>query len=356
MNHLDLEHFFQTKIDIAVSEKLFPGAGIGYSIRGEQPLFIYSKTTIPGTEIPYSDSTRFDIASITKSIIAMVANKLIDSGTIKLTTKIYHNLPVRNNEWKDITVQHLLTNSLELAITQKLDVLDPDLVKNIILNAPVTGLGNNYYYHNTTSIILGWYLENLLDLNLEDIISYYVLDSAGMNNTCFYSSIPTDQLIHVPPSEKCDLRGIVHGMPHDETAYIHARHGLHIGCAGIFSTVPDMVAFGNHVMDYAYKNKASTKTLKLIMTNYLAHCGRTFGLGFDFPDPAYLCPCFAQSTLVMTGFTGCNIFIQPKYGKVFVMLSNATFPSRGLRGQKSPLGPLRKSLAAQAFYCKHCME
>jgi CubicO group peptidase (beta-lactamase class C family) len=356
MNTPELERFFQNKINTAITEGLFPGGGIGYSVRGETPLFVYSRTRIPGTALPYSDSTRFDIASLTKSIVAMVANKLIDSGKIKLTTKIYRKMPILNSGWKNITVQHLLTNSLELEISQKLDALNPDLVKKIILNAAVTHLGDNYYYHNSTSIILGWYLENLLNLDLEEIIKEYVLKPAGMTSTCFYSSIPKNQMPHVPPSEQCDLRGIVHGMPHDETAYIHAMHGLKIACAGIFSTVPDMVAFGNHVVNYGYKNKASAKTLKLIMTNYLAHCGRTFGLGFDFPDPTYLCPCFARSTLVMTGFTGCNIFIQPKYGKIFVMLSNATFPTRGPRGQKSPLGPLRKELAAQAFYCKHCME
>lgn len=356
MTSSELKHFFQNKINTAVSEKMFPGAGIGYSIRGEQSLYVYSKTNIHETSIPYSNNTRFDIASLTKSIVALVAIKLIDSGKIKLDTSIYKHLPVENSAWKHVTVQHLLTNSLDLDITQKLDVLDPDLVQNIILNAPIKGLGNNYYYHNSTSIILGWYLEHLLNLNLNELIKKYVLIPAGMQTTCFYSDIPHEYLSHVPPSEQCELRGTVHGLPHDEIAYIHAKHGLHIGCAGIFSTVSDMITFGNHVMNYNYLNKGSSKTLRLIMTNYLAHCGRTFGLGFDFPDPKYLCPCFAQSTLVMTGFTGCNIFIQPKYGKVFVMLSHATFPTRGPRGEKSPLGPLRRELAGKAFYCKHCME
>jgi len=116
-----------------------------------------------------------------------------------------------------------------------------------------------------------------------------------------------------------------------------------------------MVAFGRYVIDTAFHHKES-KMFPMMLKNYLEPYGRTFGLCFDKPDPKYVCPCFGESGLVATGFTGCNMWIQPDHGRVLVILSNAIYPTRGARGEKSPLYDFRKTIANGVFTCKHCND
>jgi CubicO group peptidase (beta-lactamase class C family) len=351
-----MENFFKTQLVKGVEAGLFPGCGIGYSNASGKLITEYSKTFIPESmdKKIYSDKTLFDIASLTKQIVGLVALKLIDRGAIDLDFKINKIFGSNESNWNMIDMKCLLTNSLELDIKSKLHFLHPGDVEKIIFNSKITHINDGYHYHNSTSGILGWFLEKFYNKPLKEIIQDEVFNPANMRDSFFSHDLPEKALSDITPSEICPLRGLIKAKPHDELAYMYEEHQLNVGCAGIFSTVPDMVAFGRYIMDKAFANRE--KMLSMMLKNYLEPFGRTFGLCFDKPSPEYVCPCFAKSGLVATGFTGCNMWIQPDHNKVLVILSNAIYPTRGARGEKSPLYEFRRTIAREVFTCKHCNE
>ncbi len=332
------------------------GYGIGIS-KWDSMTEYYSEKHYTGLDSKnhsYGPDTLFDIASITKSLVGLVAVKMIERGEIDLDFKINQIIKSSEPSWEKIDIRSLLTNSLELGIDQKLHFLTAKQVEHIITNASVSHINNGYHYHNTTSIILGWVLEEIYQQPLEETISREILIPSGMKSTFFPSDVDGFNLKKVVPTEYCGQRGLIHGMPHDEIAYMYAKAGKFTGCAGIFSTVPDMMSFGKYIWEGAFKNPE--KMLNMMKKNYLADFGGTFGLAFDKPAPTYLCPCFAKETLVATGYTGCNLWINPEKRTVVSILSNSTYPNRGDRGVKSPLTDFRKAIAREVFTCKHCFH
>jgi CubicO group peptidase (beta-lactamase class C family) len=349
-----MRNFFETQLAQGVKDSLFPGCGIGYSNANGDWITEYSKTFIPESRDKkmYSDLTLFDIASLTKPIVGLPVLKLIDQGELSLGVKINSFLRSKESSWDSIDIKSLLTNSLELDVNQKLHFLFPDQVKKIILDSKVSAINDGYYYHNTTSVILGWLLEEIYNQPIKEIIYNEVFLPAKMKNSFFSIDVPKKLVEDIAPSEICSLRGLVKGKPHDELAYMYEEYKLNVGCAGIFSTVPDMLLFGNYLINGAFQNNETM--LSMILTNYLEPFGRTFGLCFDKPSQKYVCPCFAKTSLVATGFTGCSMWIQPDHRRVLVILSNAIYPTRGARGEKSPLYDFRKTIANGVFTCKHC--
>lgn len=330
------------------------GFGIGIS-KSDSTTEYYSPntyTSIDGNTYHYGKNTMFDIASITKSLVGLVAVKLIERSELNLDFKINSLIHSPEPSWNQIDIRSLLTNSLQLDIDQKLHMLTSTESNKIITRAPVLKINNDYLYYNTTSIILGWVLEKIYNEPLQEILIKEIVIPAGMENTRFSNNIDHLFSKQVPPTEYCAQRGLVHGRPHDELAYMYAKEGLFTGCAGVFSTVADMLLFGQYIWEKAFTDPE--KMLGMVHKNYLEPFGRTFGLAFDKPGKDYVCPCFARKTLVATGYTGCNIWINTERRTVVTILTNSTFPHRGNRGTKSPLADFRKELAREVFTCKHC--
>ena len=163
---INIESFLTTTIANGVAEKLFPGCSLGYYSPDTQLITASSKTRAATTPeiLDYSSKTLFDIASLTKPIIGLIALRLIDTNQISLDSKIAELVQGVGEGWKNITIKHLLTNSLELNLSYKLHEMRTEHIRDAILKSPTMGLGNNFYYHNTTSIILGWFLERFLQM------------------------------------------------------------------------------------------------------------------------------------------------------------------------------------------------
>ncbi len=350
----------QDYINSGVRSGLFTGGGIGFS-QDKTTTFAYSNSFLPNSKTPFSENTLFDIASITKAVVAIVILKLIEKGTLRLNTVVKPYVGATGEGWDKVTIQHLMTNCVDFDIHEKLHEHTPEELDLIILTSRVRNIDNGHYYRNAHTIILGWLLENLLQQPLEKIVRKEVFEPAGMQQTFFSTELTDSLLPHVHPSYNPLInREIIIGQPHDETAYQFAMKKQNPGCAGIFSTVTDMVKFGNYVLYDAFSD--SETILEWMTKNYLEKFGRTSGLVFDNPKPDYVCPCFARNTLVMTGYTGCALWIHTKHQKVLTILTNITYPpstkprKQGEVGLVSPLFEYRQTLVRNHFYCKHCME
>lgn len=342
-----------------VANKLFAGVGIAFSIK-ESTTYAYSDSYLPDSKIRFSAHTLFDIASMTKSVVAIALLKLIEENIVQLNTPIHPIIGGLGNRWNEITIQHLLTNSLKLDITEKLHEKTPAEIDQIITSANVVRLGDGWYYHNSNTILMGWILEKIYKRPLAWILRETIFKPAEMNYTYFSREIPENMKEHIHPSmNKIIGPQILKGEPHDPIAYKCNLHGDNIACAGLFSTTEDVVKFGNYVIYRAFKDPGLM--LAKISHNYLKQFGNSSGLGFDNPKPDYVCPCFEREAIISTGHTGVFLAIQTVTQEVLVILSNITYPAPSLEREKDPSGlainPLfqyRKELSKICFVCERC--
>jgi CubicO group peptidase (beta-lactamase class C family) len=291
--------------------------------------------------------TLYDIASITKNIIATAVLRLCDQGIISLQDPVAKFISLTGAGSDRVQIFHLLNNSVKFGLTEDLkNIQSNDERTRLILGAPVVGnLGQDYYYHNTTSIILGWVLKEVANSSLISAIDKLILAPARMENTTWYPDIE-----RTAPTEVCPWRNkLVHAKVHDEISYAYLPD--HVGSAGLFSTAEDLARFSIALMDGTFFQN-NERMLQKMLKNYLEPYGRSFGLGFDVPAKDYICPCFSKETLVATGFTGCSMHIRTAHKQALILLTNSIHPVRkpeGLRG-------LRRNIAKEIFNCKHCND
>ncbi len=355
----------QDYINSGVRSQLFAGGGIGFSVN-QAITCAYSDSLIPDSDTPFSSKTLFDIASITKSMVAIVIMKFIEEGRLGLDHPLIWYVDGIGNGWENITIQHLLTNSVEFDIKDRLEKFTAEDIEMIITTSNVTRFGDGWYYHNSSSILLGWVLEKITGMPLEKIIRKEVFEPAEMHQTFFSTEIPSSALMHVHPSFNTLVgNDVLIGAPHDATSYRFTERRQSVGSSGVFATVEDMVKFGNFVLYKAFKNP--DVILAKIAFNHLKEfkhkSGQPYssGLGFDNPKPDYVCPCFEKEAIITTGHTGVFLCIQTVQKKVLTILSNITYPvikqERPPDALGIPVNPLfeyRKKLARTCFACSTC--
>jgi len=148
-----------------------------------------------------------------------------------------------------------------------------------------------------------------------------------MKDTSYYPDIN-----RCAPTEVRDddvYQGLLCGKVHDEKAFALGESGH----AGLFSTVPDLLKFMNASLNHEFPLKDETLDLLFKVQQIKPDLnGRILkrALGWDKPTEGSSAGdnrCF-DDTILHTGFTGCNMFIDRLQGVGFVMLSNAVHPKR----------------------------
>lgn len=349
---LGIKSFMDTKISEGIDRNVFTCAAMGYS-NGTDRVFAYSKNPIPPLmEVPNSLSSIYDLASLHKTFVGIVLLQLVEKGLVTVETPIRSVIKIGNETWDQITLYHLLTNSLEFDLTgpdKLLHLMTLEDAHRTILNAKVSRLGTGWYYHNTTALVMGWLLEGLLNQPLDAILKERVFEKAGMHSTFFYSDIPQEKKVRVVPSEECPARGILQGLPQDGTTYLFATQKLNgkdhtpVGISGTFATIADLLAFGEFVISGAFVEPA--KMHDRMLHNYLAAYDATFGFVFDVPRPHYIDQRYADETLYHTGHSGGMIHIQPRIKKVLVSLANPHYPNKKQGGKESAMYQWRQDIA-----------
>lgn len=315
-----------------VQEKDFPGAQyaiiykdgrinsdfIGY--RQIQP----ERTLNDGTEI-------YDCASLTKVVCTTtLIMQLIEEGVLKLETKVHHVLA--NFKHKSITLYHLLTHTsgLPADIPQARHLKNKDMVLEKIFDFDlINPVGETVVYSDIGFILLGLIIEKVTGQTLDTNAKLRIFDPLGMND----SSFKPDSLRCAPTEYRHDdvYQGLLQGQVHDEKSF--ALGGV-AGHAGLFSTVNDLSKFvkiflnndgvilKSETLDLLFKCQISCQIKEGLV--------RHRAIGWNKPTLGGTAGDYASfdDTILHTGFTGCNIWIERQKGMAFVMLSNAVHPDR----------------------------
>jgi len=330
-----------------VKKEEFPGASyaIIYKDGTIYSDFVGYKQVVPTKELNQGNEI-YDCASLTKVIsTTSMIMKLIEEEKLSLETKVQAVIPrfIHPN----ITVYHLLTHTSGLpadiarakALVDKDDVLD-----RIFKFSLINEIGKKIVYSDIGFIILGLMIEKITNKKLDDYAAEVVFKPLKMENT----SYKPNKMLCAPTEFRNDevYKGLLKGMVHDEKSF--ALGGVS-GHAGMFSTPKDLAKFILSFLrnDETILKKETVNNLFPEREKDTNHNGTLLirALGWQKvtkgstsgDNTSY------KNTILHTGFTGCNLWIDKLAGIGFVLLSNAVHPKRennGIAKYRNKIGNL----------------
>lgn len=297
----------------AVADGNMPG---GVLLVGHNGRVVYRKafgmrSLEPAREAMTVD-TIFDLASLTKCVATtMSMMKLIEDGRVRLNDPVAAYLPeFGQNGKQDITVRELMTHYSGLA--PDLDLSKPwtgrDTAFTMAMQQkPNHPPGTGFVYSDINFETLGFLVEKVSGMPLNEFAAKYVFEPLGMKHTRFLP--PEEWKPRIAPTQYDEQGRMLRGTVHDPTA---RRMGGVAGHAGLFSTADDLAIFAQNLLS---GEKVLTRAAieKMTTPQTPANAASVRGLGWDIDSP------FASNrgellpvgSFGHTGFTGTSLWIEP---------------------------------------------
>ena len=192
--------------DLAAKEHL-PGVVYGIVLDGK---LVHSRAlgfANLESKLPAASDTRFRIASMTKSFVAMAAMKLRDDGKLRLDDPVANYLPELRKMQLPTTDSPVLTVRMLMTMTTGLPEDNPWGDRQMALsNAAIAKLvgdglsfsnapGEAFEYSNLGYVMLGKVVTKAAGMRFQDYVTKRILLPLGMINTAWeYGAIPADKL------------------------------------------------------------------------------------------------------------------------------------------------------------------
>jgi len=320
-------------------------------------------------QIPVTDSTIYDLASVTKvSATLQAVMFMADRNLIDINKKASVYLPeLKNSNKKDFTIKDILTHQAGLwpflpfwAQTMKDSTYMPDFYSHTaspqypymvadklyasasirdslwtwIINAKIrekpARTPYDYRYSDMGFYIMQHVAERVLNQPIDDFVAQNIYEPLGAYTTG-YQPLLRFPVTRIAPTENDKLfrKTLLAGTVHDQGA---AMHGGVAGHAGLFSTANDLAKLGQMLLQeglyggYQYYKPETVRTF----TQKQFETSRR-GLGWDKPvqsdwknSPTSLFS--SPATFGHTGFTGTCIWVDPEFDLVYIFLSNRVHP------------------------------
>jgi CubicO group peptidase (beta-lactamase class C family) len=337
-------------IRAGIRRGLYPGAVV---IIGRHNRILYQRgyghfTWSRRSAVPSPSTTLWDLASVSKVVGTMsVALRFVDEGRLDLDAPVTQYYPAFGGGEKDrVTVRMLLDHtsglrpyipfyrtaaSREEAITE--------LLADSLRRAP----GTAPEYSDLNAILLGLVLERVGGAPLDSLVRQEVTRPLGMPQTLYRP--PPSVLRRVAPSSSSHGQPVA-GVPNDQNAVVF---GGVAGHAGLFATGRDLARYAQVWLRKGTLRKGhwvSAGTMQEFLTPGPQSGTRL--LGWDSPDgdadePTAFGERLSSSAYGHTGWTGTQIWIDPRRDMFMIFLTNRSFDPRrtrslaGLRDVRSRL-------------------
>jgi CubicO group peptidase (beta-lactamase class C family) len=310
----------------AIAERVFPGCVVGFvRATDEREILPFGQTRYDCGE-PVSETTVYDVASVTKSIpTAALAAQFVHEGKLALADKVTKYVPELHNDY-GATIEDLLRYRVRGPRLSTLRYETFEEVHAHVLEHGFDGPPGESEYTNLPAYILGIILERV---GLPAQAGGASL--AGLAHTHFFEPLDMRDTTYFPNADDCAPTEIIEGdeirgVPHDESTRLFALSRRTVGHAGLFSTAPDMLTFLDallqgkypHVVEWAEKGLGWAVNELFFMGNPRGDAPR-IGTG----QCARRVACCGK-----TGFTGCSVLCDRARGVGLVILSNRTYPKR----------------------------
>lgn len=328
-----------TLINEAIKDGVMPGANYALIKNGQKFFGSFgNKALYP--EVEANDiSTLYDMASVSKVISTTTCILLLmERGKLRL----YDNVSTYVPEFKhqNITIWDLLTHSsgLPADISRALyndisqtQFKNVEALKEHIFNVELKYEKNTkIVYSDLGFILLGFVVERISGMSLDKFAKENIFIPLEMVDSGYN---PVDTKRCAPTEDRGSY--IDRGYVHDEKA--HTLFGV-AGHAGLFSTVHDVANFMEMILNdgmFRGKKFLSKQTINLLYTvqveetNGVCKNVNRRGIGWlikgDYPSSGDL---VSPNTIMHTGFTGTNVFIDRDNKVAFCLLANRVHPTR----------------------------
>ena len=280
---------------------------------------------------PVTERSLFDLASVSKTIVAAAIISLVEDGLLDPDEPIAPHLVIGSGPGANlITLRHLLTHtsgiSSDIFVWKRSDLNEKEKL-DLAFATPLEGLpGATFRYSCFSYIAAGKLAEIVSGKPLSTLVSERVTGPLGLKNMT-YGPVDRDQAV-ATEDESYIGRGIVRGEVHDENSWFL---GGRVGNAGIFATASDVMKFAKmFIREDDTSNVLGKEGLRLMTESTVGpEQGVTFGhgMGLRFADPAFM---GEVEGLGHTGFTGTMFVVDRKRETAAVLLTNRVHPARDL--------------------------
>jgi CubicO group peptidase (beta-lactamase class C family) len=194
--------------DTEISLDRTPGFIVGI-IDKDTSFVVDFGSAVKGADVQLTDTTLFEIGSITKLLSATLLTQLIEAGTVDPTASINAYLPVdsRNPRMENALVLDLMLHTAGLpkrpkdfgvkstiAVDPYRYYTDGDLLD--FYHEFVPSKRKKHHYSHTGYALLELIVETATDLDYEEALRHYVLEPMGMSQT--FITYPEDKDIVTP--------------------------------------------------------------------------------------------------------------------------------------------------------------
>lgn len=269
-----------------------------------------------------NEYTYFDVASMGKVLItSTLILQSIDQGLLNLDDTLDMFFDVKDVCKKNITIKQLLTHTsgiIRHPLTKDFAREGSAAIAAEILSFPLAYKpGENYIYSCNGYILLGFILEKIYGISLEEIYNKNLAKPLGLKRTTFEISLDEDNAAvcyrwKSGYSKRFD----------DENVLAMGKTG---GSGGQQSCLDDIEKF---IMAVIEKNKVlySEKWFELAEQNYTPAFSEGRGLGYLVVDEKYpqTGKLFSIGSFGHCGHTGQSFFIDRKENLFVIILTNAT--------------------------------
>ena len=332
----------------AIADRATPGAAVAIGRNGRLVVDRgWGWIDWRGDATAVSDSTLYDMASLTKVIATTTAAMLLEEeGKLDIERPVASYLSEFNVPDKaTMTVRSLLQHSSgmqpDLLLWRQYSTL-PEYIRHIA-GAPLKYAANTRSeYSDWNMIVMQAIIERVSGRRLDSLLADRVWTPLGMRDTRF---TPDSSLKwRIAPTETQDFRGgQVWGVVHDENSW---KAGGVVGHAGLFSSARDLAIYAQMML-----NGGEYNGVRILRPETIARWTarqQPFGsraLGWDTPSPRSSAGrYYSARSFGHTGFTGTSIWVDPEKQLFVVLLTNRVNPTRN--NQK--IGPLRRVVANAA--------
>jgi CubicO group peptidase (beta-lactamase class C family) len=319
-----------------IDQKAFPGAVLAVGQHGRLlVLKSFGKMDSSSGAPPMPPDAIFDLASLSKVIgTTSAAEILYDQHKLDLDAPVIQYIPefAGTPGHDKILVRNLLTHSSGLNSHEVLwkQAHDRAGIMNLIYKLPLDWEpGTRTQYRDYNIIVMGEIVQRITHQRLDKFLKRHVFHRLGMKHTGYKP--PAKWLPLIAPTEQDEVlrHRLVHGVVHDENAFLMGGVSGH---AGLFSSAHDLSLFAQMYLNGGTcngKRIVSKATIDLFMKRQNTPPGSSRALGWDTPAPGSFPGDLASpDAIIHTGFTGTSIYIDPDRDAFIVLLTNRVNPTR----------------------------
>ena len=321
----------------AVNDGAFPGANYAVVTKNKVWMGSVGNKELYPSIIPNSIDTIYDMASLTKVVCTTTClMQLVEKGLLRIFDPVSRYFD--KFKFTNITVWNLMTHTSGLPEgiagpkdkLSEADVWDKIFAIEELLFKP----GTKIVYSDINYILLGKIVEILSGIPINEYAKKNVFEPLEMNDSR-YLPVDKERCAATEYRDDATMTGYVKGEVHDETAYAMNKVAGH---AGLFSTVKDCSNFIKMILnDGMFNDKKILSKItidELFKVQVKEYNGvevlpKARNLGWQTKDPASSAgELISENTILHTGFTGTNMFIDRDNEIGFVLLTNRVHPTR----------------------------